>query len=71
MNNTIIKIKKKLSQIIKTMTKPTDSTDEKQTCQGCIYLEYLNDGSVTCSIGYDDALENFNRLNIRPCKDVK
>lgn len=37
MNDMITKIKKKLLQIIKTMTKRADSTDEKETCQGCVY----------------------------------
>ena len=45
---------------------------KKITCENCTYLDYDNDGSVFCSLGMSKTtLENFNELNIRPCKEVK
>ena len=44
----------------------------KITCENCTHLDYDNDGSVFCSLGMSKtALENFNELNIRPCKEVR
>lgn len=45
-----------------------EGSDNKATCQNCIYLEDLSDGSVCCSRKLESLLPIFNRDNIRPCK---
>lgn len=40
----------------------------KQTCAGCKYLYYWNDGSVSCSHLHGD---NCLKLDFRPLKEVE
>ena len=48
------------------------SSPKKITCENCTHLDYDNDGSTVCSLGISkSALENFNELNVRPCKEVR
>lgn len=44
----------------------------KITCENCTHLDYDNDGSTVCCLGISKSvLENFNELNVRPCKEVR